>query len=1167
MTKKLSARSTKAEFEHLRSRLVEAEETLRAIRSGDVDAIAVDGPHGRQIFTLQSADQPYRVLAERMSEGAASMTADGTILFCNQRLSEMVGRAPEALVGVSATMLAPPGSEGDFQEFLASGLKGEIRREMQFQRSDSTVIPVLASLTTIPGEQGPGLCLIAMDFSEHRQTEARIRLQASQYAALLATTSDGYWRFDRLGKLLDVNDVYCQMSGYSRIELLQLSIADIVVGEEPAEVLQHTERVASTGFDRFGSKHRKKNGEIFDVEISASYFKATDEFILFVRDTTARKLAEDKVRQTAALLDLAHDAVIVGGLDNRILFWSRGASDTYGFSADEALGRIAHELLHTCFPASLEAITTSIQQSREWEGELRHTRKDGRAIVVSSRWSLLRDEQGQPVAIMEINRDVTDQKQANEAVRKASHYTRSLIEASLDPLVTISREGKITDVNEATEKVTGVSRQQLIETDFCDYFTEPKKARAGYEKVFAQGAVHDYPLAIRSASGTVTDVLYNASVFCNDAGEVEGVFAAARDVTEHKRAEQKLREQAALLDLAHDAILLRGMDGRILFWSRGAVDLYGWSAEEILDKVAHTLLRTEFPISLEALQTSIQTTREWEGELKHICRDGSAIVVASRWSLLRDEQGEPVAIMEINRDITDRKQAEEALRKASHYTRSLIEASLDPLVTISREGKITDVNEATEKVTGVPRQRLIGTDFSDYFTEPEKAREGYQKVFAQGAVHDYPLAIRSASGVVTDVLYNASVFSNDAGEVEGVFAAARDVTERKRAELALKKASLYTRSLIEASLDPLVTISREGKITDVNEATENITGVSRQRLIGTDFSNYFTQLEMARAGYRQVFADGSVTDYPLVLRHISGKVTDVLYNASVFKNESGEVEGVFAAARDVTRRKRAEEEVRKLNEELEQRVAARTEELRVVNKELEAFNYAVAHDLRAPLRHIHGFTEMLVDEARPVLTDSCKHQLDTILDSVQHMSQLLEDLLKLSRLGRQELCKQVCSANGLMAEVINGLEPESKGREVEWRITNLPQVECDPALFKQVLVNLLSNALKFTRTRHPAIIEIGETIIDGEAAIYIRDNGVGFSMKYADKLFGLFQRLHRQQDFEGTGVGLAIVQRIMHRHGGRVWAEAELDKGATFYLSLHSCEAARKELAAVHGAV
>ena len=183
------------------------------------------------------------------------------------------------------------------------------------------------------------------------------------------------------------------------------------------------------------------------------------------------------------------------------------------------------------------------------------------------------------------------------------------------------------------------------------------------------------------------------------------------------------------------------------------------------------------------------------------------------------------------------------------------------------------------------------------------------------------------------------------------------------------------------------------------------------------------------------------------------------------------------------------------------------------------------------------------------------------------MEQLLEALLNLSRLGRQKLRKQVCRLNSLIDEVVTGLKPEIKGREVEWRIAELPRVKCDPALMKQVLFNLVSNALKFSRTRQPAIIEIGHTTVDGEPVIFIRDNGVGFSMEYVDKLFGLFQRLHRQQDFEGTGVGLAIVQQIMNRHSGRVWAEAELNKGATFYLSLQTCEAERSEQALAQAAV
>ncbi len=240
--------------------------------------------------------------------------------------------------------------------------------------------------------------------------------------------------------------------------------------------------------------------------------------------------------------------------------------------------------------------------------------------------------------------------------------------------------------------------------------------------------------------------------------------------------------------------------------------------------------------------------------------------------------------------------------QAAQYARSLIEASLDPLVVISPDGKITDVNEATVKVTGVSREGLVGTDFSNYFTEPDKAREGYQEVFKKGFVTDYPLTITRVDGRLTDILYNASVYRDAAGNVLGVFAAARDVTEQRHA-------AQYARSLIEASLDPLVTISPDGKITDVNEATVKVTGTSRDRLIGTDFSDYFTEPEKARMGYEQVFSKGFVTDYPLTIRHKDGRLVNVLYNASVYRDVSGNVLGVFAAARDVTAQKEAEAKV------------------------------------------------------------------------------------------------------------------------------------------------------------------------------------------------------------------------------------------------------------------
>jgi signal transduction histidine kinase len=246
----------------------------------------------------------------------------------------------------------------------------------------------------------------------------------------------------------------------------------------------------------------------------------------------------------------------------------------------------------------------------------------------------------------------------------------------------------------------------------------------------------------------------------------------------------------------------------------------------------------------------------------------------------------------------------------------------------------------------------------------------------------------------------------------------------------------------------------------------------------------------------------------------------------------------------------SEREVHQLNEELEKRVIQRTAQLEVANQELEAFTYSVSHDLRAPLRHISGFSKILVEEFGPSLSPEAQRYLQRIQESTTRMGVLVDDLLNLARLGRKELRCQVTGLDSVVQEVISDLKPESDGRQVEWKVSNLPFVECDPSLIKQVFQNLLSNALKYTRPRASTIIEVNQTNADGQPVVFVRDNGVGFSMKYADKLFGVFQRLHRSEDFEGTGVGLATVQRIIQKHGGRVWVEAELDKGATFYFTI-----------------
>lgn len=224
------------------------------------------------------------------------------------------------------------------------------------------------------------------------------------------------------------------------------------------------------------------------------------------------------------------------------------------------------------------------------------------------------------------------------------------------------------------------------------------------------------------------------------------------------------------------------------------------------------------------------------------------------------------------------------------------------------------------------------------------------------------------------------------------------------------------------------------------------------------------------------------------------------------------------------------------------------------NKELEAFTYSVSHDLRAPLRHISGFSKILTEEFGSNLPAEAQHHVQRIHEGTRRMGLLVDDLLNLGRIGRHEVRLQVAGLNSIVNEVVDELKPEWAGRQVAWRVDNLPFVECDPALMKQVFQNLLSNAVKFTRPRDHAVIEVGQKDKQGTPVVFVRDNGVGFNMKYSDKLFGVFQRLHRAEDFEGTGVGLATVQRIIQKHGGRIWAEAELDKGAIFYFTLGASE-------------
>jgi signal transduction histidine kinase/CHASE3 domain sensor protein len=399
-----------------------------------------------------------------------------------------------------------------------------------------------------------------------------------------------------------------------------------------------------------------------------------------------------------------------------------------------------------------------------------------------------------------------------------------------------------------------------------------------------------------------------------------------------------------------------------------------------------------------------------------------------------------------------------------------------------------------------------------------------------------------------------------------------EIAERKRAEErlaaqaeqlgrsreALESQTRMLKLVLDSMGEGLVAADGEGRFFIWNDAADRLMGRGAEDLPTQEWTPHY-----------KVYLPDGVTPYPAdslpLVRAMRGESVQAELmiehpdrNGGAFlevigrplKDAEGNLCGGVAVLRDITERAVAERKIQRLNQELEARVIERTAELETANRELEAFTYSVSHDLRAPLRHINGFTRILVEEFGPALPAEAQRHLERIEHGAQRMGQLVDELLNLARVGRQALAIQVTGLNAVVRDVVSLLAPETEDRRVEWRIAELPFVECDPVLIQQVFQNLIGNALKYSRPRTQAVIEIGQTETEGIPAIFIKDNGVGFSMKYADKLFGVFQRLHRAEDFEGTGVGLATVHRIVQKHGGRVWADAELDRGATFYFTL-----------------
>ncbi|MEA5077064.1 MAG: PAS domain S-box protein [Anaerolineaceae bacterium] len=886
--------------------------------------------------------------------------------------------------------------------------------------------------------------------------------------------------------------------------------------------------------------------------------------------------ATAKIRQSYEMLfELANDIIVVVDDKGIIVDVNERTVEAYGYSQAELLG------MHTDVlrvKPEIRDFRTIFEYLKEQDGvryETFHRKKSGEEFPVEVSLRHYKNE-GRDY-ILSIVRDISERRKADNLLKDNLNALQSIIQASPLAVITTDLVGNINVWSPAAEKIFGWTESEVMGKSLLEVF---QRSPEGFQVFFKNLQKAGKPLQLErewhKKDGSTIQVSFSASFILDYHGEVSGFLGIVADVTDLKKIEAENEKMAAerlqllkRLKLQFERIpigfILTDENLKVLDWNPQAEKIFGFSQDEMVGKSQFdTIIPSNQKELVEEIIRKVKDKRESEIVIhENVTKDGRRIQVEWHNTSLHDENGKFMALMAMAIDVTEKFESERLLRESEQKLRLFFDSNLIGIQFADIYGQMYSANDEMLRIIGYTRKDLEEGHIHWKKMTPPEFLPLEQKAIAQalktGEVETYEKEYIRKDGKVIWVLIGFAIIDKEAGTT---IAFVLDITQKKMAEQEF----MAYHKLLDL-------VGEIGKIGgwDFDVATGAGTWTSEVAIIHDldplDPTNkdlgltFYTPESKAQIEKAIATAIEKGTPYNLELELVSASgVHKLVRTIGLPLVVDGKVERMRGIFQDVTELKQAEAEVRKLNEELEQRVIERTNELVAANQELEAFSYSVSHDLRAPLRAIDGFSKLLIDEYKNDIPPEMLRYLEMIRGNTHNMSQLIDDLLAFSRLGRQTIQRNNVDIVKLVQGVVEKVKLEVQGREVEFVIKKLSDCHADDALLAQVYYNLISNAVKFTRVRAKAVIEIGSKktiprMSDGSTrpmteCYYVSDNGVGFDMRYYDKLFSVFQRLHKAEEYEGTGVGLAIVKRVIDKHGGLVWADSTPGSGSTFYFTI-----------------